>query len=161
MRNAVILLACLLGVVVMAGCGGDGGGNGSALSKEDYEQQMQALQADLEATAEPLQEAFANPQDLPAVANGLNETADLFDQASTDLDGVEPPEDVADPHQAMVDNTAGAADKMRDIADTVENGSAAEAQEALASFQTLDELTELQEAVDDIKAAGYDIGGSD
>jgi outer membrane murein-binding lipoprotein Lpp len=53
-RNAVILLACLLGVVVLAGCGGGGGGNGEALSKADYEAAMQALQADLEASTDEL-----------------------------------------------------------------------------------------------------------
>ncbi len=70
MRNAVILLACLLGVVVIAGCGGGGGGNGGALSKEDYEEAMQALQADLEASSDELQQAFSDPQDIPAMSDG-------------------------------------------------------------------------------------------
>jgi hypothetical protein len=159
-RNALILLACVLGAVALAGCGGGGGGNGSALSKEDYEEQMQALQADLEQSADELQQAFSDPQDIPAMTEGLNQAADLFDDASASLDGIEPPEDVADPHQVMVDKTAAAANELRDFADTVENASLAELQTQLTEFQNIEEFGELEQAVNDIQAAGYDIGGS-
>ncbi len=162
MRRAVVMVACLLGVVVIAGCGGGGGGdNGSALSKEDYEEQMQALQADLSQSATELQRAFSNPQDAPAVSAGLDEAADIFDDASTSLSEIEPPEDVAEPHQVMVDKTASAAGKIRGVADRVENAATpAEISNELAEFSSIEELTELQQAVDDIQAAGYDIGGS-
>ncbi len=106
MRNAVILLACLLGVVVMAGCGGGGGGDGGALSKEDYEAAMQSLQTDLEASTDELQQAFSDPSDIDAMSDGLSQTADLMSDASQSLDEIEPPEDVAEAHQAMVDKSA-------------------------------------------------------
>lgn len=160
MRSAVVMLACLLGVVVIAGCGG-GSGNGGALSKEDYEQQMQALQADLEQSATALERAFSDPQNSPAVSAGLNDAADIFDDASTSLSEIEPPDDVADPHQVMVDKTASAADKIRGIADRIENAATpAEISNELIEFSNMQELTELQQAVDDIQAAGYDIGGT-
>jgi len=158
-RNAVILVVCLLGVVVIAGCGG-GGGNGQALSKEDYEQQMQALQADLESSTNELQQAFSDPQDIPAMTAGLNQAADLMQEASDKLDAIEPPEDVADAHQTMVDKSAAAASKLSDFADAVENASLAELQETLADFQNIEEFDELTNAVNDIKAKGYDIGGT-
>ena len=154
MRNAVILLACLLGVVAIAGCGGDGGGNGAALSKEDYEEAMQALQADLQSSSEELQQAFSDPQDIPAMTAGLNQAADIFDDASASLDEIEPPEDVADPHQVMVDKTASAANEIREFADTVENASLAELTEQLPEFQNIAEFGELETAVADIQEAG-------
>ena len=160
MRKSAILLACLLGVVVMAGCGGGGGGGGEPLSKEDYEQQMQELQTDLSASADELQKAFTDPQDVEAMSEGLNEAADLLDEASASLDDIAPPEDVADAHQTMVDRSAAAAVKLRDFADTVANASLAELQESLAEFQDIEEFQELSTAVSEIEAKGYDIGGS-
>ncbi len=160
MRNAVILLACLLGVVVMAGCGGGDGGNGGAVSKEDYEAAMQSLQADLAASANELQEAFSDPTDIDAMSDGLSQTADLMSEASQNLDEIEPPEDVADAHQTMIDQSAAAADRLSEFADTVANASLADVQDTLAEFQDFDEFAALEEAVNDIEAAGYDIGGS-
>jgi methionyl-tRNA synthetase len=159
-RNAVILLACLLGVVVIAGCGGGGGGNGGALSKEDYEEAMQALQADLEASADELQEAFSDTTDIDAMSDGLSQTADLMSEASQSLDDIEPPSDVADAHQTMVEQSASAAQRLDEFADTVANASLADLQETLADFQNFEEFGELETAVNEIEAAGYDIGGS-
>jgi uncharacterized membrane protein len=159
-RNAVILLACLLGVVVLAGCGGGGGGNGEALSKEDYEAAMQSLQTDLEASADELQQAFSDPSDIDAMSDGLNQTADLMSDASQSLDEIEPPEDVAEAHQAMVDQSASAADRLTEFADTVANASLADLQDTLSEFQNFEEFAALEKAVNDIEAAGYDIGGS-
>lgn len=162
MRSVVAMLVCLVGVVVISGCGGGGGGdNGSALSKENYEQQMQALQADLEQSADELQQAFSDPSDISAMAAGLDDAADIFDDASTSLDEIEPPDDVAEPHQVMVDKTASAADAVREFADTIENASIAELTQRLPEFQSIEEFDELEQAVKDIQAAGYDIGGSD
>ena len=159
MRNAAILLACLVGVIAISGCGG-GGGGGEALSKEDYEAQMQALQEDLSASADQLQQAFSDPQNADAMSEGLNDAAGLLDEASQSLDDIAPPEDIADAHQTMVDKSAAAAEKLREFADTVANASLAELQESLQEFQTIEEFSELEAAVNEIKAAGYDIGGT-
>ncbi|MET0937706.1 MAG: hypothetical protein ABWY51_00600 [Gaiellaceae bacterium] len=158
MRHASVLLACLLGVVVMSGCGGGDGGAGEPLSKEDYEQQMQALQADLGASADELQQAFSDPQDVEAMSEGLNDAAGLLDEASSSLDDISPPEEVADAHQKMVDASAAAAVKLREFADTVANASLAELQESLGEFQNIAEFAELQSAVTEIQAKGYSIG---
>ena len=146
-RNAAILLACLLGVVVMAGCGGGGdGGAGEPLSKEDYEQQMQALQADLSASADELQQAFSDPQDVEAMSEGLNDAADLLDEASSSLDDISPPEEVADAHQKMVDASAAAAVKLREFADTVANASLAEQFDAYVWIETTRAVEQLSAA---------------
>lgn len=160
MRNAAILLACLLGVVAISGCGGGGGGSGDALSKEDYEAQMQALQEDLSASADELQQAFSDPQDVDAMSEGLNDAADLLDDASQSLDEIAPPDDIADAHQTMVDKSAAAAERLREFADTVANSSLADLQEKLAEFETIDEFSELEAAVNEIEDEGYDIGGT-
>lgn len=162
MRSTVVMVACLLGVVVIAGCGGGGGGesNGSALSKEDYEQRMQALQADLSQSANELQDAFSDPSNISAMAAGLNDAADIFDDASASLAGIEPPEDVAGPHQVMVDKTASAADEIREFADTIENATLTELTQRLPEFQNIEEFDELEKAVNEIQDAGYDIGGN-
>ncbi len=157
MKRAIIVMACVASLITVAGCGSSGGG-GQALSKEDYEQQMQALQAKLSGTADELSEAFSDPSDIDAMSKGLRDAADLLDEASSGLADITPPEDVADPHQSMVDNSAAAADSIREFADTIENAPLAELQESLAGFQDIEEFATLETAVSDIKAKGYDIG---
>ena len=96
------------------------------------------------------------------MSDGLNKTADLLDEASQSLDDIEPPEDVADAHQAMVDKSAAAADKIREFADTVANASLAELQDdARRSSRTSRSSRTFRTAVNDIKAKGYDIGGNE
>ena len=158
MKRAVIVIACLASVITVAGCGGGGGGS-AALSKEDYETQMQALQAKLSSTADQLSSAFSDPSDLPAMSKGLRDAADLLDDASTALADISPPADVAEPHQSMVDNSAAAADKIREFAGKIENEPLAELQQSLSGFQNIEEFGKLETAVNDIKAKGYDIGG--
>jgi hypothetical protein len=159
-RNGALLLACLLGVVVLAGCGGDSGGGDGPLSKEDYEQQMQALQTDLNASVNELQQAFSDPQDRNAMSEGLNAAADLLDDASQGLADIAPPEDVAGAHETMVDKSAAAAERLREFADTVANAPPAELPERLVEFQNFEEFTELEAAVSEIESKGYTIGGS-
>ena len=120
---------------------------------------MQALQADLSASADELQQAFSDPQDIDAMSAGLNDAADLLDEASSSLDDISPPEDVADAHQTMVDKSAAAAEKLREFADTVANASLAELPESLAEFENIEEFTELEAAVSEIESKGYNIGG--
>ena len=158
MKRAAILFACLASVIAVAGCGG--GGGGGALSKAEYEQQMQALQAKLSSTADQLTSAFSNPSDIDAMTKGLRDAADLLDEASSGLADISPPEDVADPHQSLVENSAAAADKIREFADKIENAPLAELQQSLSEFQNIEEFGPLETAVSDIKAKGYDIGGS-
>jgi hypothetical protein len=166
-KRLLILLFCLSALIVAAGCGGgdsessgSGDSSSASLSKEDYEQQMQALQANLSGTADELTSAFSNPDDLEAMAGGLRDAADLMDEASAGLDEITPPEDVAEPHQVMVDKTASAADTLREFADTIETTPVTEIQSKLAEFAEIEEFAELEKAVADIKAAGYDIGGT-
>ena len=157
-KRLLIVLACVSALAAVAGCGG--GGSGASLSKEDYEQQMQALQAKLSSTADELQSAFSDPSDIPAMTKGLRQAADVLDEASKGLDDIAPPEDVAEPHQTMIDNTASAATKITEFADKVENAPLAELQPILQDFQNIEEFGKLNAAVATIKAKGYDIGGS-
>lgn len=160
MKRALILVACLASIVTVAGCGGGGGGGGEPLSKADYEQEMQTLQGTLSSTADELSSAFSDPSDIDAMSQGLRDAADLLDEASGGLADISPPEDVADQHQSMVDNSASAADAIREFADTIEKAPLAELQKSLAGFQNIEEFAKLEAAVNEIKAKGYDIGGN-
>lgn len=158
MKRYLLLLACLSALALVAGCGG-GGGGGEGLSKEDYEQQMQALQEKLSSTGDELSSAFEDTTDIAAMTEGLRQAADLLDEASSGLAEIGPPDDVAEAHQTMVDKSASAADRIREFADAIAEAPLAELQSKLQEFQEIEEFTALQEAVDEIEGKGYDIGG--
>jgi hypothetical protein len=60
----------------------------------------------------------------------------------------------------MVDQSAAAADKIREFANDVKTKPLTELQSSLAEFGNLEEFAALQTAVSDIQAKGYDIGGT-
>ena len=157
MKRLIILLACLSTPAAVAGCGG-GSGSSASLSKEDYEQQMQALGSKLDKGLEP---AVSDSEDTEAIARELRATADLLEETSSGLDSIEPPDDVADAHQAMIDNVAAAATRIHEFSDNVENVPIVElAFSLLDFFENGKEFGKLDSAVAAINAKGYDIGGS-
>lgn len=120
---------------------------------------MQTLQTKLSSTADELTTAFSDTTDVAAMTDGLRQAADLMDEASSGLSDISPPDDVADAHQTMVDGTTAAADEIREFADAIESAPLSELQSQLTEFQNIEAFAELEQAVDDIKAKGYDIGG--
>ena len=106
---------------------------------------MQALQTKLSSTADQLSSAFSDPSNIPAMSKGLRDAADLLDDASTGLADISPPEDVAEPHAASA--VSAFARLTSDLPPA-------------ADFQNIEQFGKLETAVNDIKAKGYDIGGS-
>ena len=155
MRYLAILLILSLATAA-AGCGGGGDGGGEPLSKADYEQRMQAVGQEAASALDAFGSASDALTDVEAAVSDINAGADVLEAQSRSLDGLEPPEDVADSHQTLVDTSAAAAEGLRVLADDLQGGTASPA-DLLGLFE-MKEFAELEAAVRAIRARGYDIG---
>ena len=97
------LLAALAGLAVLAGCGG----GGDALSKEDYEQELDGAAADLtqasQTLATELSSAMAGDGGFDQAAEDLRAVRDQLDETAGQLDDLDPPEDAVEAHDRLVD----------------------------------------------------------
>ena len=156
-----IALTLALGLVA---CGGSGGDDGS-LSVDEYGDEVASIM-------QPLQESFATLQtEAPTVTSGeelaavVSDAEDSVDQALSELDGMEPPDEVADAHDEMVaslESLKGPLSATREAAESGDQQAAlAEAQnffQAAVNFRDKShELAqELQDAGADIELAPAD-----
>jgi hypothetical protein len=123
--------ACLIGLlavvalsVLAAGCGG---GGDNRLSKEDFQQQANAIckryDEKIAAIGTP-----SSPADIPAfVEKGIP----LIQQGIAELRALRPPADLQADYDRMLDETAKAIPAARKLADAAAKNDAAAVQEAL------------------------------
>jgi hypothetical protein len=124
---ALGLLFALGGLI--AACGGSSGGG----SDEDYVRTM-CESGDIleEALGSMLAAAFSGDEDEAADA-----MADAFEEWVDAIDDANPPEDVAETHEAMVNGLRDALDQLRD------------GETSLEEFDALDNIPEPPQAVQD------------
>lgn len=159
MKGLVVLLAVTASLgLAAAGCGG---GGGERLSKEEYQSRMQELGKDLSAAAEGL--GSLRPTDVRGAREAIEKTADLMDEASDRLAEINPPEDIAGAHEKLIEGARQAADEFRDLAEKIRSATledAAALAEKLGSLNVteLEGFKKLQEAVEEIRSKGYQLG---
>jgi hypothetical protein len=135
--GAVLVLA-----LVAAGCGGDGGVE--PVSKAEYEQRTSEIFAELGTSLQvPLETTEQRREAAPRVAEAMRDVAD-------DVDEIEPPAEIAAPHDAYV--TA-----LRRCADRFEDGLArnADKDEVFADLLTLDCVGQMSQALEEMADEGY------
>ncbi len=135
-RISALLLLML--ALVAAGCGGDdepssGGGDdapaaGEALSKEDYIDEINQAQTTFVTAAGEL--PLANPKSPEDFANSIETLSGSVDELAADLEGITPPEEIADLHQQLVDDMKGYSTDITDNLDGLRSGDQAELQKA-------------------------------
>jgi hypothetical protein len=137
-RVITVLIAIATAAVIAAGCG-----NGE---QNDYVDQVNSIQQDIaDAATEAGSSAPSNPQEAADVGHQI---ADAFAQGATDLEAVDPPEEVADLHQQLTDELKSVADQINQAADTFESGNAQQAAQAAVELQT--SVTEAQTTVNSL-----------
>ncbi len=126
----VLIAALILALIALASaCGGDGGGQGDALSLAQYYQRVDELVNDVaEQGDELIDEAFtdvdgASSDDAQLAASRfyLEGFLEIIDQFLDDLRDTEPPSEVRDAHDAFVDAAGGFAGASRDVIDRLED----------------------------------------
>jgi hypothetical protein len=132
------LVGSLVAAALVAGCGGE-------LSNEEYQGEVEGV---LEPLGEELQRIGTETtmQTSPEeVAGGLGEAEDTLDTGITDLEEIEPPGDLEEPHDRLI----GAFESFRDATTEAREAAEENDQEALLSEYPA-AATEFQSEVADI-----------
>ena len=166
MKARLIPLALITGLLlalgaIAAACGGGGGGGGDSLTIEQYFERLETFATRFDDRGTELEEGFdfssaTSEDDLIDLSQdflrgGLAVLQDFVD----DLDGLNPPAEVADAHNTAVDAGKAAVVALEDAMDRLDDvGSAADLEglfeEAFADSESFSEgCVALQEIADD------------
>ena len=111
-----LLVALVVLVALVAGCGG---GGGDALSQEEYQEELGQASTDLSQASRKLgtelNQAMAGDGSFEEVADQMAAIRDQLDQTADDLDGVEPPDNVADAHERLVESLRSYSDDLEEF----------------------------------------------
>jgi hypothetical protein len=130
-----VLGLALFFAALAAGCGG-GGGDG--LSQEEFRQQADAICEKYDKKIQALGSP-QSPADIPAyVQKGIP----LLRQGIAELRALNPPADVEDDYNRMLNETAKAIPAAEKLADAAEKGDAAAVQDAIREGQQADEASD-------------------
>lgn len=130
-----VLGLALFFAALAAGCGG-GGGDG--LSQEEFRQQADAICAKYDKKIQALGSP-QSPADIPAyVQKGIP----LLRQGIAELRALNPPADVEDDYNRMLNETAKAIPAAEKLAEAAEKGDAAAVQDAIREGQQADEASD-------------------
>lgn len=125
-----LFFACLA-----AGCGG---GGGDRLSQEEFRQQANAICEKYDKKIQALGSP-QSPADIPAyVQKGIP----LLRQGIAELRALNPPADVEDDYNRMLDATAKAIPAAEKLADAAEKNDAAAVQDAIKEGQQADDASD-------------------
>jgi hypothetical protein len=149
------LAGILVLAVVAGGCGGDGG----RLSKSEYEQRMQEIGTELRNASSALD--FSQTRDLQKLADTIAEFRDRLENAASDVDDINPPEDAETETEQIGQALHAFADTFNKMESAAREGKLQELQEAQAEIAA--QGAEAQRATASLKRKGYNIGdlGSD
>ena len=133
MRRALGL--ALFFAALAAGCGGGGGGG---LSQEEFQQQANAICEKYDKKIQALGSP-TSPADIPAyVEKGIP----LLRQGIAELRALNPPADVEDDYNRMLNETAKAIPAAEKLADAAEKSDAAAIQDAIKEGQQADDASD-------------------
>jgi hypothetical protein len=128
--GVALSFACLA-----AGCGGGGGGR---LSREEFRQQANAICEKYDRKIQALGSP-ESPADIPAY---VQKGVPLLRQGIAELRGLNPPADVEDDYNRMLDETAKAIPAAEKLADAAKRNDAAAVQDAIKEGQQADQASD-------------------
>jgi hypothetical protein len=140
----LVLVATAAVALVAAGCGNS--------EKNDYVDKVNEIQTNLQTQAtDAISSAPANPAQAGELVKKLQS---LFSDAADQLAAVDPPSDVADLHQQLVDKVREVSDQIGKVADAFDSGNPQQIQQAATELQTAisSSQTELGSLIDQINS---------
>ncbi|MEJ7876714.1 MAG: hypothetical protein WKF62_08640 [Solirubrobacterales bacterium] len=161
-KKFLVLLA-MIAALLVAGCGGDDEGDsgessssGEPLSEEDYAVELGEVLEPLGTELEEVGAATSSGTDEEAV-EGVSSVSDSLESSISDLEGITPPENVADAHEAMIASLGEFQEAADEFASTDPSDQPAlqdaevALQESAGTFQT-----NFASAISEIQSAGIE-----
>lgn len=156
MRCLFSLLAALFGALTIAGCGGDG------MSKQEYESRVREISN--EATDKVTKSFGEQEGDVPS-GESIQAAAQAYEQGADDIDDLDPPEEVKDAHETLVEALRLMGQTMGSLGEEVEQaptnkGKHQAITKGLASGDFTRAREQLARALDEFNDKGYRVFGT-
>lgn len=175
--NRIALLPLLVCVLALSACGGDDGGGGTgtagggggtatagggsgggsgdgAVSKDEYQERVNAIMGDVQDAAEDLQDVDAS--DTDALADSVDKAQDFLTDAADDLAEIDPPADIASAHEELIAGIRANAKADGEAVTKLKDGDRTGAMKVLGDFASTG-AEQILGAMKAILAKGYDI----
>jgi uncharacterized phage infection (PIP) family protein YhgE len=160
-------------LLVAGGCGG--GGDGEALSSENYGDAVAEVGDVLEQAfgevAEEAQGLSGDVDSLEAAGDALDSLAGTVAKgsealltAADDLEGLEPPDDAIEANQQLADGLRALAADMDELEAALQDGDFSEIVNLgrqLEQIATSDAGMQIETAIRELESLGYDVEGND
>lgn len=160
MTRALVALTCVACALALAACGGGSGGSSEErLSKEEYQQRVTELGDKLEAEFNDISQA--DKDDLAELPPLMDRLGEALDATADGFDALTPPEEIDEEHRRFVAAARATADDAREIGDRLASEPVTElsaADIADLDISRSENFLELQQAMKDITAKGYEFG---
>lgn len=148
MRRAALTALAL--VVLAAGCGG----GDDRLTREEYQTEVREVGDTLGGA---LSGVDTSGGDLTAVQGQVEGLQEALRTAADDLDELEPPEDVAGPHDRLVEGVRGFAKELEELGQALEEGDLAAAAAFQEKLTQSESVQKIREAAKQLQDDGYSL----
>ena len=127
LRIAFVSFALIAALAFVAGCGKE--------EENDYVEQVNEVNDSLATT---LNDATSNldPSNPQAAGDALDSAQSAISDSADELEAIDPPEEVADLHDQLVEGTRSVADQMAEFQDALASGNPQKLIQAATAFQT-------------------------
>jgi hypothetical protein len=156
----VFLLCALLPAILLAACGGGGGGGGGdALSKQEYQGKLDTTRTELSAAfgelGTQLEAALRGSGSLEDAAKEVESIQGKLRAQADELEGLTPPEGAVEANGTLAGGMQELAGDLDAFKSALESGDLGKIQSEANKIETFASGKKLQQASDDLEAAGY------
>ena len=152
-------LTVMCAAIALAGCGG---GSGDQLSKDAYQAELdsaiQKIEQAFQGLGDSLQKVGSGGGSLDAVADEVGNIQAELNSAADDLGGVTPPEEVETTHEKFVEGMRALSDDLESFRKAIDDGDTGAIDEFANDADSLGSVQTLEEATNELKEKGYEVG---
>ncbi|HVD10805.1 MAG TPA: hypothetical protein VNB88_09210 [Gaiellaceae bacterium] len=159
MRRVFLLCAFLAAMLLTACACGGGGGDGDALSKQEYQDRLNTTRTELstsfDALGTQLEGALKGTGSLEDAASEVESIQEKLRNQADELESLTPPDDAAAANDKLASGMQELADDLDAFKSALESEDFGKIQTEANKIETFSSGKTLQQAGDDLEAAGY------